>query len=429
MWGSRLAVLSAPLPWRTLIRPGALSGLTFARAQAGGAKSTRLISDGATLEEVEADRTRFHSTAQRLLIGGQRTNGISHTRTPGGTGWTNTGVASVTQISGPDNVNGSAVTLTEDGGTSAHQISVSTSFTENSVHTLSAIVRPGTCSTVQISGSGTAFGATRFANFYLSGDGAVGTRGGSATRSAIRKLGDSGWYWVEVTWTTGGTATATSVISLTESASASVRPSYAGTGRTIDVFWVWGELGALFASTPILPPSGTPGASTRGADLVSATLSSLGIGGNGACTVLGVFMIPQAAGASTRQGIVAIDEPSIQHRVHLRNALSSTNIELVCVSAGGGAGPQTVGSFTAGTPFAAGFTFVSSTRAAACVNGGAVTAVTSGVPSMALTTALRVGNGGDATTPMFGEVGHLRVLPFALPDATLRALTAALPLT
>jgi hypothetical protein len=36
------------------------------------------------------------------------------------------------------------------------------------------------------------------------------------------------------------------------------------------------ELGPA-ASTPILPPSGSPGASTRGADLVTASLAALGI--------------------------------------------------------------------------------------------------------------------------------------------------------
>jgi hypothetical protein len=183
---------------------------------------------------------------------------------------------------------------------------------------------------------------------------------------------------------------------------------------------------AASTSTPILPPVGTPGASTRGADIVTATLASLGIGANGACTILGVAMLPQNAPAGTDQVLVQIGDGSDANRFRLRNAAGGATILAGRVTGGVAVDAASLGSMTAGTPFRVGVSIDGTGRIASCLDGGAVQVATGG-PTSGLTT-LWVGNNAASTAPMFGEVGVLTVMPLALADAELQARVAALPL-
>ncbi len=183
------------------------------------------------------------------------------------------------------------------------------------------------------------------------------------------------------------------------------------------------ELGS-FASTPILPPIGAPAASTRGADILTASLSGLGIGGNGACTVLWSGMIPQAAPVGMQQSIAQIDPGFDSDRFQMRMQAGSSIIEIIRANAGIGQ-IVPVGGTTPGTPFRAGFTVDGAGRMAASVNGGAIAAATGG-PTSGFTT-FRLGARAAADQNMFGETALLRVLPFALSDAELPAAVAALP--
>jgi hypothetical protein len=188
--------------------------------------------------------------------------------------------------------------------------------------------------------------------------------------------------------------------------------------------WPQLEIGA-FASSPILPAVGTPAASTRGADLVTATLASLGIGANGACTVLVSAMLPQAAPAGVDQMLVQLDDGTDANRYRLRNLAGGLALVAGEVVAGSPSDAASAGSFVAGTPFRAGIAIDGAGRIAASFNGGAVQAVTGG-PTSGLT-ILRLGNNAAATAGLFGEVGTLRVLRYALGDAALAAAVAALP--
>jgi hypothetical protein len=184
------------------------------------------------------------------------------------------------------------------------------------------------------------------------------------------------------------------------------------------------ELGS-FASTPILPPIGTPAASMRGTDILTALLSDLDIGSNGACTVLwrGAF---SATNIGNSQTIAAIDDGTAANRCEIR--LTSTGIpEVIRVTAGvvaqsnfGGAPP------TPGATMRAGFTLDGAGRLAGVVagyNGGAVEAV-AGTATVGLST-FRHGTSVGNSRELWGETHTLTVMP-PRSDAEMQALVAAL---
>lgn len=179
---------------------------------------------------------------------------------------------------------------------------------------------------------------------------------------------------------------------------------------------------AAFASTPILPPAGAPAASTRGVDLLSASLASLGIGANGACTVLWSGVIPQPApggAALASQFIACLDNGTDASRFVLGNLSGGPS-----VAVGANASFSAIGTMTPGTPFRAGCSIDGAGRIAGSFNGNAVVAQTGG-PTAGLTT-LRIGNSASGNSALFGETALLRVVPGAMSDAALQAQVAAL---
>jgi hypothetical protein len=198
-------------------------------------------------------------------------------------------------------------------------------------------------------------------------------------------------------------------------------------GSTIDLtVWVgWPQMEQVtFASTPILPPVGTPGVSTRGADIVTASLASLGIPASGACTVLWSGMLPQAPPTGLDQTLLTLSDGTDSNRIRLRNTSGGNSIVGGRVTGGSAADAATVGTMTPGTPFRAGLTHNGAGRAAFNFNGGATQFVT-GAPTAF--TNLHLGNNVSGTAPMFGQTAYLRVIPDAVPDETLAALVAAMP--
>jgi len=187
--------------------------------------------------------------------------------------------------------------------------------------------------------------------------------------------------------------------------------------------WPTLELGS-FASTPILPAVGTPAAATRGADLLSAPLARLGIRDSGACTMLGTFMIPQAA-ASFPQNVFQIDSGNDVIRYLARSNVGASALTLYRLAPG--AAQASVGSVTLGSPFRFGMSVDAAGRAAASIDGGSVAAVTGG-PTSGLT-HVRVGMDSGGTENLFGDIAYLDVLPYPVSDAQLQALVAAMPLS
>lgn len=184
------------------------------------------------------------------------------------------------------------------------------------------------------------------------------------------------------------------------------------------------ELGS-FASTPILPPVGSPGASTRGGDIVTAPLSSLGVSSNGACTVLwrGAFDVTNIG---TAQTIVAVQQDGTDtSRYNLQ--LSASGVpQVLRVTAGVNAIANFTGSpHTPGAVLRAGMCIDGAGRVAGVFEGynsGAALAVTGG-PTNSLTT-LHCGSSTTGARPMWGTVERLQVLPRVVSDAELAALVA-----
>ena len=92
------------------------------------------------------------------------------------------------------------------------------------------LVNAGTCDSVQMFFSST-IGSTIFANYDLTGDGAVTKEGAGVTRSSVEKLGDTGWYRISISFTGNG-GVGQSFICTTNDPQADRLPQFTGTGRT-----------------------------------------------------------------------------------------------------------------------------------------------------------------------------------------------------
>lgn len=175
----------------------------------------------------------------------------SDPRTPGGTGWSvaNVGLLTPTPAPGPDGTNSAwRLTETTDAVTPlAHQIGDAFTYIQNGICTANALLYAGSAQHVQLSLGGTAFGGNaRRASFTLSGAGGVFDVGSNtlAGSAKIRALG-GGLYWISASWACPATSASAFVYLniLPNAASVGVRPTYLGTGRFVDVYAVWAEMG------------------------------------------------------------------------------------------------------------------------------------------------------------------------------------------
>lgn len=189
---------------------------------------------------------------------------------------------------------------------------------------------------------------------------------------------------------------------------------------TLRFSWPQAESGASFASSPILPPVGTPGASTRLADNVTATGAQfVALFPNGVGTVLVRATLPVLSPTgSTNQVLLSIG-PDVANRIVAFNPAGSTNLS-VGRSIGNSYVSAGTGAITAGAPFTFGLTSDGTTLSAS-INGG-VLLTAAGVPPFQ---RLVIGADANLGTPMFGTINSLRALPRAVSDAELRALSLA----
>lgn len=408
--------------WKTLVVPGSLAApLTLTRAQLSGVQSSATGADGATLGLFGADTARFQGAARRLLIEGQRTNLLVRSAEFDNASWTKSaGSITGTAATAPDG-SATADTFTPAASAAFHGCQQSATVTASTANVASVFVKSSGAPFVQVVyDNGASVGG--WINVNLS-TGAI-TRGPELAGGATNAVGGvqafgNGWYRISVGATHTGTTGRILVCPLpTGESLASINPSTTTTAG--DAIILWGaqlEAGA-FASTHI--PT-TSAAATRGADLVSASLSSLGIPVSGACTVLwsGVLATTNAA-----QVIAHIDDNTFANRfwletagggaINMRRDLASVNSTAAISD-----------TYAANTPFRVGVTLNGAGRAAASLNGGAAAAVTGGPTSGLLT--LRLGAAPSAAAVMFGETLALRVLPYTLSDTNLAAAVAALP--
>jgi hypothetical protein len=173
---------------------------------------------------------------------------------------------------------------------------------------------------------------------------------------------------------------------------------------------------ASFASSPILPPPGAPAIATRAADVPAWTLPP-GYAQRG--TVIGRFVLPQAAPGGIDQGLLQLDNGTDGNRVVLRNAAGGSSVEAVVASGGSTLATLAGGTMMPGMPFRAALAWGSGGTALSLAGGS--------VQSAALPAGLSrllIGHAASALNrATFGEIEALDLHPTRLPDAALQALS------
>lgn len=416
----RVGLVSSSRTGGLFVGPNYLSpAFTLTREQASGARSTALGADGVTWNEFDADVPRFNGTARRLLVGGQRLNILSNPRAEGAvagvpgtvpTSWaiTNPSLRSIAGVVSDlglsrldiDFTFGSSGSVEVQAGTATVTAG---SLTAGQTYTFSGFLRlvSGSLSNLSIS-LRVEFRNSSFTIINSVSQSIVPT--GNLIRTSVTGVAGAAVDRATIYWRIDASSAATCRL-----------------GFAAPCF----ELGA-FASTPILPATGTPAASTRGADLVSATLANLNLGINGAGTVIGVGMLPQLAPASSDQTLLTIGTTN-SNSYRIRNLAGGSTITAGRTTGGFDSDTASLGTIVAGTPFAFGITIDGAGRMAACINGGNVFSVTGG-PTSSLTT-FRLGNNITDATPMFGEIATLRTLTKVISDSELQRRVATLALS
>jgi hypothetical protein len=274
------SVWGRPLRGRNLVLPGSLAApLALTRTQAGSARSTALGADGATWQEYAADIARFSGTARRLLIEGARTNSVANPRFEGGTAgvigsggtWpTGVSLSSTAGLTyenlGVFTTNGTPRLRVRVSGTATSSASVFLTWVSGVVASTGQVwtssVNVRTVSLV----SGSIFAAAN-TRIRISSN-ITGNESFSAPIQASINTNDNRFSHTGTLASVGVTAISTNIICAVTNAVAY--------DHTVEFGMPQLEL-APFASTPIFPPVGTPGASTRSADIVTASLASLGV--------------------------------------------------------------------------------------------------------------------------------------------------------
>ncbi|WP_159347634.1 phage head spike fiber domain-containing protein [Roseomonas harenae] len=391
-------------PLRLISRGGLLPSLGFARASA----ALVLGATGTSWQQAGADAPRFGGTARRLIVEGARTNQFTNPRSEGAvpglvgaggqlpTGGSVAGDAGLsTEVVGTGAEDGlpyvelrifgtptaSIYQLNHGGGT--------TPIAEGQIWTYSLFIR--------VTG-GSTNGVNHFAPAFVTNMN-VGIPTGTALRNCR----------VSASWSIASTGNSTGRLRIS-----------LATGQPVDMTFRLAvpqlELGA-FASSPILPPAGTMAVSTRAADVPAYALPAAA---QPRGTLIGTFILPQAAASGTEQGLLQLDDGGDGNRVILRNAAGGAAVEAALVSGGVTAAVLAGGTMSPGTPFRAALAWDPS-GVALCMAGGAVQSAAAPPAGLA---RLLVGHAAAGLgRAAFGEIGPLDLHPTRLPGTALQALT------
>lgn len=344
---SRAAEATLTAPQTLVTAEGLGANVTVARSQTPSGATVGEVDATGTYAEIPAATPRWSYPTRMLKVFGGRTNLLANPRTPGGTGWTSTGIASTAAVTGPDGAAGTATRLTENTSASAHRIDhASISFTAGETYTLAALLRAGTRDAAQLLFSATSFDTNSYGNFDLA-NGAIGSTGSALTRHAISGP-YAGYYLCEISAPATATASSGPVLFMATGPSASRAPSYTGASGTLDVGWAW-CVEAADAGSPSLPAAGAPAATYRGADVPTWTPAAMPR--RGCIVVRGVV---EALPSAFVAGLLQIDDGSDSNRLMARITTSGGQPECLIVSGGVVTATLTpAGGFVAGTPFSA----------------------------------------------------------------------------
>lgn len=412
-------------PDRRLIhRAGLDAALAFGRAQV--TSRATVAGSAGTWAEILADTPRRSGPGQRLLLEGQRTNSLRNPRAEGAVAGNPGTLPTNWAVNLPVGLTREVVGTGVEGGVGFVDLRVSGTVTAGA----GISIRPGTLTFVPAA-AGQTWTVSSFLRL-LSGSLptafsiSVSERDGGgaqlATNGTVVAPGSGALAGQRFSHTRLLTHASTVAVSCHVAQMATVA------GGTVVDFTLrvgWPQLEqAPFAGTPVLPAAGTPAASTRGADLLAASLAGLGLPPSGRCTLLWSGLVGQAGVAGGSAVLAQIDDGTGANGVTLSHAGGGGGLGLERRLAGSAASVS-LGSMTPGVPFRVGLTLNGSGRAAACLQGGSVQALAGG-PVSGLT-QLRIGAGIGGAQALFGEVASLHLLPFALADAALPSAVAALP--
>ncbi|HEV7266499.1 MAG TPA: hypothetical protein VGN83_16490 [Falsiroseomonas sp.] len=406
----------------SLIAPNLLRSLTLTRAQLPGVQAAVLGADGASWGLFDADTPRFGGTARRLVMEGQRINHLPNPRgegiVPGTPGTT---AAQWGAYSAPSGITRSILGTGREDGIDYVDVRYAGTATASGNIDLNALAD----AQQPAASAGQVWTFSSFARL-IAGTLPEQLQIRIQERDSSNVNGSGSAAFVSITGVPLAAQRTSHTRTLSDAATAQIqviRRIFIDSGVTVDCTirhgWPQLEQGP-FASAPILPPEGSPGASTRGADFVSVPLSSLGIGPEAACTLLwsGVFpVIPIGYTAIVLQ----VDNGSNATRWYFDSRAGDAMPRLV--NSAGGLSNLSVP--TAGVPLRLGLALDGTGRRAASMNGGAAVVQTGG-PASGLS-MLRLGGSATGGNNMWAETVTLRVLPTALSDADLQAAVAALP--
>lgn len=403
-----------------LVAPGFLSPrLTRSRSQPSLSRSTAISADGATWVTFPADQPRFNGTARRLLVEGQRTNSVRNPRCEGSSAGSPGTPPTHWQMEG--------------GGLGITQTIVGTG-TENGINyieirwngTASAPLQGWVVPEVTAGANGQTWASSMFGRLV-----AGSFTGCTPILAVAERAGGTPTASTSVAFAPSGASLGTQrgAVSRTFNQAGTTQASLdfylqIASGVPMDVTlrlgWPQLEQGQM-ASTPILPATGTPAASTRGGDFLSVPLATIGISGSGLGVYLTRVLIP--SGPEANQMWPAVVDDGTVNNNYAPIVVQNTNVIAITRATAGVQNSLSHAPFAFGTIFNYGMAVDGAGRVAGCFNGAAPTARTGG-PTSGLTT-LRVG-GSPTSSQIFGEIERFRVIPRAVSDAELQALVAAL---
>ncbi|WP_424133846.1 hypothetical protein [Roseomonas chloroacetimidivorans] len=373
--------------------------------------------DNTTLYQVGNDVPRFNGPAKRLLIEGQRTNYIRNPRFDGATAPT-TGPTYTTGFVG--NASGVARTIVGTGtafGRPYIDVAFTGTSSVNQLHTVNFENAGVAAAEGQV---WTLSGAVMLISGSFAGYNTCNLNVRPRDASNVDTNG-TGYYSAPITPETAtpvlATVTSGALPATTASIQTVLRMNTLAGQVCNEVFRIFApqlEL-APFASSLILPPVGTPALTTRANDLATYLLTAAH---RQRGTLVGTFMLPQAAGADI-QCLLSLDPNNSGNRLTIQNSSNGAQLRGVQIIAGATAQTSVLATFTPSVPFRAAIAW-DATGVSWCVMGSAVSTL-AGLPEI---DRLRLGNDVLGQRAAFGEFGVLDLYPTRLPDPVLQALTS-----
>ncbi|MFA4994204.1 MAG: hypothetical protein WC521_02745 [Bdellovibrionales bacterium] len=209
--------------------------LTFARASTASVFTSSGVLSSAAIDTPRFDYNPSTLALKGLLLEEQRQNHLYPSTLVGACSVQRATVGNAAGITSPDGATAAYFNDTETWGTHDAFPSVTFSWVQDTVYTSSIYAKAGAQSVLQLRFSTTISG-TIFANYDLSGSGAIGSYTGCTP--SIENVGN-GWFRCVLTVTSPVTAVNTTLVfTLTNnSTTAGYKPSYTGVGNGV---YLWG---------------------------------------------------------------------------------------------------------------------------------------------------------------------------------------------